>query len=69
MFHIEPLKGVLNYNKNVTFNFKLIAGLPRSYDGRFLIQIGHFDEIQFDIHVDCFMPQILFNNQLEYTVV
>lgn len=60
-FSIEPMKGVLQYNKSVTFNFKLVAGLPRSYDGRFLIQIGNFDEVQFDIHVDCYIPQILFN--------
>ncbi|OHT16514.1 hypothetical protein TRFO_41759 [Tritrichomonas foetus] len=60
-FSIEPQKGVLNHKDKAVFNFKLVAGFPRSYSSLFNIQIGNFDEVQIDIHVDCYIPQLLFS--------
>lgn len=60
-FSIEPHKGVVNYKESVTFSFKIVAGFPRTYNSLFMIQIGHFDEVQIDIHVDCYIPQLTFS--------
>lgn len=59
-FSIFPNEGTLKAGERIEIQFQITTGLPLQYNESFFVQIGHFDEVQVDLTVNCFIPQLQF---------
>jgi len=57
-FIVEPSSGNISANKNTVINLKIVAGLPKRFKETFFIQIGHFNEVEIELSIDCHFPQL-----------
>ena len=61
MFSIDPIKGELNENEQVKINIKIIPGFPKHFNTLLFVQVGSFDDIQINLRLDSYIPQLTFN--------